>query len=461
MVALRLSAACGRRSGACPGTRAGTPDAVLPVYSVIVALHRERPCRAQARRGAERARLSGREARHQARHRGDDVTTPEALERSSCRPLRSSSAPPGEPRTKPRALNVALAAGARRVHGRLRRRGRARPGPAPSRGRRFAGCRRRSPACRRGSRSTTPTTPGSPGSSRSNMPALFDVINPALAAPRHCRSRSAAPRTISGPRFCKTSAAGTPGTSRRTPISASGSPASATGSPTCPPRHRRGGAADARRWMSQRTRWMKGFMQTCVDPFAPAARRLAAAGPVRFWAAVTLTFGTVLSALGYPMFIGLSPSGPSAKARSMRQATLAHVGGARHRRCSSLGLVAIFVPALRRPASARLGRLLPCVPLLPLYYVLVSVAAWRGSASLLRDPFRWNKTEHGLARTSRAGQGQTWRRQSCAASSGGRLRLNVPIEAAVLVHEVDERRVLHGVVAVLRSAPCGRRPGRR
>src|SRR3954463_8416279 len=39
------------------------------------------------------------------------------------------------------------------------------------------------------------------------------------------------------------------------------------------------------------------------------------------------------------------------------------------------------------------------VPLLPLYYVLVSIAAWRGLAELLLDPFRCNKTEHGLART--------------------------------------------------------------
>ena len=51
----------------------------------------------------------------------------------------------------------------------------------------------------------------------------------------------------------------------------------------------------------------------------------------------------------------------------------------------------------------RLWRLLAYVPALPFYYGLVSVAAWRGLAELLLDPFRWNKTEHGLARTSRAG----------------------------------------------------------
>jgi hypothetical protein len=32
---------------------------------------------------------------------------------------------------------------------------------------------------------------------------------------------------------------------------------------------------------------------------------------------------------------------------------------------------------------------------------LLSLAAWRALFQLLRDPYRWEKTEHGLARTSR------------------------------------------------------------
>ena len=39
---------------------------------------------------------------------------------------------------------------------------------------------------------------------------------------------------------------------------------------------------------------------------------------------------------------------------------------------------------------------------MPFYYLLVSVAACRGLVELALDPDRWNKTEHGLARTSRA-----------------------------------------------------------
>jgi len=51
-------------------------------------------------------------------------------------------------------------------------------------------------------------------------------------------------------------------------------------------------------------------------------------------------------------------------------------------------------------------RLLGCawvLLLIPMYWLLLSIAAWRAVFQLLRDPYRWEKTEHGLARTSRLG----------------------------------------------------------
>jgi len=63
-----------------------------------------------------------------------------------------------------------------------------------------------------------------------------------------------------------------------------------------------------------------------------------------------------------------------------------------------LGSVALFVPpivgALRRGSPG----LLLLVPLLPLYYALVSVAAWMAFYEYFNRRFVWNKTEHGLAR---------------------------------------------------------------
>ena len=63
-----------------------------------------------------------------------------------------------------------------------------------------------------------------------------------------------------------------------------------------------------------------------------------------------------------------------------------------------LGSIALFVPpavgALRRGSPG----LLLLLPLLPLYYALVSVAAWMALYEYFTRRFAWNKTEHGLAR---------------------------------------------------------------
>jgi hypothetical protein len=53
-------------------------------------------------------------------------------------------------------------------------------------------------------------------------------------------------------------------------------------------------------------------------------------------------------------------------------------------------------------------RLLSCawvLLLMPVYWLLLSLAAWRALFQLLRDPYRWEKTEHGLALTSRLAVG--------------------------------------------------------
>ena len=73
-------------------------------------------------------------------------------------------------------------------------------------------------------------------------------------------------------------------------------------------------------------------------------------------------------------------------------------------------------------------RLLKCawaLLLMPVYWLLLSVAAWRALFQFVFDPYRWEKTETRLARTSRlAGRVQRYRFKSAAASSGRRFMLN-------------------------------------
>jgi hypothetical protein len=45
--------------------------------------------------------------------------------------------------------------------------------------------------------------------------------------------------------------------------------------------------------------------------------------------------------------------------------------------------------------------------LMPLHWILLSVAAWRALLQLMRCPHYWEKTPHGLARTSRRRHAQS------------------------------------------------------
>ena len=83
------------------------------------------------------------------------------------------------------------------------------------------------------------------------------------------------------------------------------------------------------------------------------------------------------------------------------------------------GLLATFVPALIGIARRGLWHLLPWVPLLPLYQLLVSVAAYRAFWEFLRSPHSWNKTRHGVARNRAAqpGAGQRDQKQAVQAET--------------------------------------------
>ncbi|WP_052955007.1 glycosyltransferase [Microvirga vignae] len=156
-------------------------------------------------------------------------------------------------------------------------------------------------------------------------------------------------------------------------------------------------------WMRQRTRWMKGFMQTSISHSRKPAEGWSQLGFWRFYAAVALTGGTALSALIYPfctvLFVILWLSEKPLSTDATWNALW---------RTGSLtlffsGMASLFIPALVALQRRRLWRLLPWVGLLPLYYVLVSIAAWQGLWELVTAPFQWNKTSHGHARSSRSG----------------------------------------------------------
>jgi cellulose synthase/poly-beta-1,6-N-acetylglucosamine synthase-like glycosyltransferase len=160
--------------------------------------------------------------------------------------------------------------------------------------------------------------------------------------------------------------------------------------------------ARIRPWIRQRTRWFKGWMQTWLVHMRHPLRVMRELGFSGFLAFQLVVGGTVLSALVHPIFISLFSYAFAtnrllpANGSLLEVVLVALYGGALvsgYLTSAALGLI-----GLKRRGLSRQGWVLL---LMPLHWLLLSVAAWRALYQLLRDPYRWEKTAHGLARTSR------------------------------------------------------------
>ncbi|CAD5285701.1 conserved membrane hypothetical protein [Bosea sp. 62] len=156
-----------------------------------------------------------------------------------------------------------------------------------------------------------------------------------------------------------------------------------------------------RAWLKQRTRWHKGYLQTLVSHLLQPGRLLKEAGLFSTLTFLVLALGTVLGSFFYPVFV-------AATGTAMLSGSLLSPNGLLELLFSSLALVlsvsgicvVFLVPALGawRRGAPGLWRWLP---LLPVYHLLASLAAWLALYEYLDDRFGWNKTVHGLARSSR------------------------------------------------------------
>lgn len=151
-------------------------------------------------------------------------------------------------------------------------------------------------------------------------------------------------------------------------------------------------------WIRQRTRWLKGFVQTWLVHMRAPTTLWRELGPRGFLAFQIMIGGTILSALVHPWFyvlLAAELAGGGFLARPdlvfglpfWAISVFSLAGG-------YAAAMALGVLALR---ARRLDRLLWQVPLMPLYWLLISVAAYRALWHFVRAPFKWEKTEHGAA----------------------------------------------------------------
>ncbi|MCO5131751.1 MAG: glycosyl transferase [Xanthobacteraceae bacterium] len=167
-------------------------------------------------------------------------------------------------------------------------------------------------------------------------------------------------------------------------------------------------------WLRQRTRWMKGWMQTWGVHMRSPRRLWRETGAKGF---VTLNFligGNVLTTLAVPvllvelaihlvLILGMGRSSTLFTGPLMGLHVAAIVAG-------YASTIIVGLMGLRRRGRLRDGWVLA---LTPIYWMLLSAASWRALYQLFKEPYRWEKTEHGLARrrTARTGPRKVMRQR--------------------------------------------------
>ena len=149
-------------------------------------------------------------------------------------------------------------------------------------------------------------------------------------------------------------------------------------------------------WLYQRTRWLKGFVQTWIVHMRRPSALWRALGLSGFLAFQAMVGGTILSALVHPWFYALLT------AELLGGSFLALPSGLLGLPFWSLAwfvLVAGYGAAMALAGIAVRRRGLKDlswqVALMPLYWLLVSAAAYRALWQFATAPFKWEKTEHG------------------------------------------------------------------
>jgi cellulose synthase/poly-beta-1,6-N-acetylglucosamine synthase-like glycosyltransferase len=157
-----------------------------------------------------------------------------------------------------------------------------------------------------------------------------------------------------------------------------------------------------RAWMAQRTRWMKGWMQTFIVHNRAPRQFLREAGWRGFLGFQVLVGGMILASLLHTLFV----------ASLLLRLGMEGVVGLVPRDIWDWAAVAIlasgyggaFAIQVSGLIHQRAYHLLPIQIVLPFYWLLHTIAAVRAAVELIRRPIYWAKTTHGVTRLSRGGQ---------------------------------------------------------
>lgn len=152
-------------------------------------------------------------------------------------------------------------------------------------------------------------------------------------------------------------------------------------------------------WLPQRTRWFKGWIQSWLVHMRNPVKLYQDLGFWKFCVAQIIMGGMFLSSALHPIFAVLVLSdllGLFDAAKNV--GVLERILHALNLFNFIAGYLASMLLATVTLIAARKTRWLPSVLHLPIYWWLMSLAAWRALFQLFHDPFKWEKTDHGVSK---------------------------------------------------------------
>lgn len=184
-------------------------------------------------------------------------------------------------------------------------------------------------------------------------------------------------------------------------------------------------------WLRQRTRWLKGFLQTWLVLMRNPRQRIRDLGPAGFVIMNLMMIGGLASGIAHPWFL----LGMVLTAAQGDMPAGLFVFAAGH-------VMAVLAPLLHFADRGRLDGFVTAALTVPVHWLLVSIACYCAVAEFIMAPFRWNKTDHGSLIAPQSG----FRRVRRSASTGriegrpGRIAHDIPPEPPLRHSSAGDRR---------------------
>jgi len=148
-------------------------------------------------------------------------------------------------------------------------------------------------------------------------------------------------------------------------------------------------------WIRQRSRWIKGYMQTWLVHMRSPGQLWRRLGPFGFLGFQVMILGTVIAALVNPLFWVLLVIWYTTHAgliQAIYPAPLIYFAATGLFAGNLIAAYSAIAGCLKRENYSGVRYTL----ILPVYWLLMSVAGWKALLQLIRNPHYWEKTRHGL-----------------------------------------------------------------